>query len=506
MMEAIQLDLFDFAAMQAAVQSKVQEVPETVVPRNFQNDGRHGMPMTPAARIEANLKAIRLLKELKAEKRVPSHEEQVTLSQFSGWGGLTEVFMEGNRHYQTLKELLSDEEYQTEQSSILDSYYTPEYIIDFMWDLVRQELGIKSGKVAELGAGTGNFIGLAPMQSGYKFTAVEVDKISGNIAKTLYPESDIRIASLETVKLPEQYDLVIGNVPFGRFAPYDRNYRSYNAWNLHNYFISRALDCLKGNGHAVLLTSSSTMDKPGSLPQITNGRAGLVKAYRLPNNTFAGTEIVADILILKKGYRENLSGNLQWVDTADNTGRVEVNRYFAQHPEHVFGRLSNTGKMYGKLNTPTVLPDDKSLKEHFDIARKEFMPALPEGPENTDLFGNALPEATAPKVEVISYANRTDIPEEKEPPENCREYSIFSTLDTVYQVIDGMGRRMKDRKGENLTLKETQKVHSFVKIKNALNELIEAQLDFNAPDEEIEDLRNRLGRNQPDWRSDCAIC
>ena len=151
MMEAIQLDLFDFVAMQAAVQSKVQEVPETVVPRNFQNDGRHGMPTTPAARIEANFKAIRLLKELKAEKRVPSHEEQITLSQFSGWGGLTEVFIEGNRHHQTLKELLSDEEYQTAQNSILDSYYTPEYIIDFMWDIVRKELKIKSGKVAELG-------------------------------------------------------------------------------------------------------------------------------------------------------------------------------------------------------------------------------------------------------------------------------------------------------------------------------------------------------------------
>ena len=287
-------------------------------------------------------------------------------------------------------------------------------------------------------------------------------------------------------------DLVIGNVPFGKYAPYDRNYRSYNAWNLHNYFIARALDCLKENGCAVLLTSSSTMDKPGSMPQITNGQAGLVKAYRLPNNTFAGTEIVADILILKKGVRENLSGNLQWVDTADNTGRIEVNCYFAQHPEHVFGKLSNTGRMYGKLNTLTVLPDGKSLKEHFDVARKAFMHTLPEVPENTDLFGNALPEATAPKVEVVSYGERTNIPEEKEPPEECREYSIFSTLDTVYQVIDGIGRRMKDRKGGNLTLKETQKVHSFVKIKHALNELIEAQLNFDSTDSEIEELRLRL--------------
>ena len=139
-MEAVQLDLFEFAAMQAAIQPKVQESPKPVRPRNFQNDGLHPMPTTPAARIEANFKAIRLLKELGA--RTPSHEEQI-------------------------KELLSDGEYQTAQNSILDSYYTPESIIDFMWDIARGELGIKSGKVAELGAGTGNFIGFAPGQNGY---------------------------------------------------------------------------------------------------------------------------------------------------------------------------------------------------------------------------------------------------------------------------------------------------------------------------------------------------
>ena len=113
--------------------------------------------------------------------------------------------------------------------------------------------------------------------------------------------------------------------------------------------------------------------------------------------------------------------------------------------------------MYGKLNTPTVLPDGKSLKEHFDIAQKEFMPTLPEVPENTDLFGNTLQETAAPEVEVVSYAERPDIPEEKEPPENCREYSIFSTLDAVYQVIDGMGRRMKDRKEEISRSKKRRK-------------------------------------------------
>lgn len=489
MMEAIQLDLFDFAAMQAAVQSKEREVPETVVPRNFQNDGRHGMPTTPAARIEANFKAIRLLKELEAGERVLSHEEQITLSQFSGWGGLTEVFMEGNCHYQALKELLSDEEYQTAQNSILDSYYTPEYIIDFMWDIVRKELGIKSGKVAELGAGTGNFIGLAPMQSGYKFTTVEVDAVAGSIMKRLYPESDIRIASLENVKLASDYDLVIGNVPFGKTGLYDRQYQG---WNLHNYFIARALDCLKENGCAVLLTSSATLDSSDEKARTAFAKkAGLVKAIHLPKGTFAGTEVVTDILIFRKGVSQEDFIHLKTVQTVDDTGEIQVNEYFAAHPEHVFGRLSNTGKMYGRVNTPTVLPDETPLRVYFHVSgATSEKDDVPFG--NTDLFGNALPEATTPKVEVVSYAERTNIPEEKLPPENCREYSIFSTLDAVYQVIDGMGHRLKDRKGENLTLKETQKVHSFVKIKNALNELIDAQLDFNAPDEEIEDLRIRL--------------
>lgn len=485
-MEAMQLDLFSFAAMQEE-QEKQKPERKTPVLGNFLNDGKHLMPTTPATRIEANFKAVKLLKEIGTETRGLSHDEQIILSQFSGWGGLTEVFIEENRHYQPLKELLSEEEYQTAASSMLDSFYTPESIIDFMWDIARQELGIKSGKVAELGTGTGNFIGLAPFQNAYQFTAVEVDKISGGIAKLLYPNSDIRIASLEAVKLPATYDLVIGNVPFGRFAPYDRNYRSCNSWNLHNYFIARGLDCLKENGHAVILTSGSSLDKPGSFAQFTNGQAGLVKAFRLPRNTFAGTEIVADLLVLRKNPEHTLGGNLKWVETGDNTGCMEINEYFATHPEHVFGTLSNTGTMYGKVGTPTVLPDSKSLAEHFNSVQKaiekEIVPAV-------NLFGEK--EGFCEPVKVVAYADRDDIAEELKAPENCREYSIFSTLDAVYQVIDGMGHRLKDRKGNNLTLKETQKIHSFVKIKDTLNNLITAQLDFNATEEEIDQLRTRL--------------
>ena len=208
-MNGIQLDLFTFAAMQ--IQGKRAKVKPAVVQKNFINDGKHPMPTSKSERIVANLEAIRLLKSLSNDRPL-EYGEQTTLSRFTGWGGLTEVFMEDSPHFPELKELLTEEEYETAESSMLDSYYTPESIIGFMWTLAKQKLGIKSGKVAELGCGTGNFIGYAPMQKGYQFTGVEIDKISGNMAKRLYPESTIHINSLEKVKLPCNFDLIIGNV------------------------------------------------------------------------------------------------------------------------------------------------------------------------------------------------------------------------------------------------------------------------------------------------------
>ncbi len=413
MTEVIQLDLFEFAAQQIQVISETAPLTE-IMPKNFQNLGKQVMPTTTAARITANFEAIRLLKHL-PDNRILTAEEQETLAKFSGWGGLTEVFMEGNRHFDDLKDLLSPEEYETAQSSMLDSFYTPEFIIGFMWQIARQDLDIKAGRVAELGCGTGNFIGFAPSRKSYNFTGIEVDKISGNIAKILYPESEIHVESIEKVKLSNTFDLVIGNVPFGKTAPYDRNFRSYNAWNLHNYFIARALDALKPNGYAVLLTSSSSMDRPGSMAQITNGQAGLVKAFRLPKNTFAGTEIVADILVLQKGITDELSGNLATVKTGDGTGAMEINGYFAKYPEHVFGILSNTGKMYGKLNTPTVLPDEKTLQEHFQSVSMNN--AVKNENAETNLFGELVPN-TVPQEEA-------KIPEEVPVPAGSREYSIF---------------------------------------------------------------------------------
>ena len=203
-MTMMQMDLFTFA-----VERETKLIRKT--PENFRICGR--MPAAPAARIAANLAAIRVLKE--SDRQKFSDAEKNTLAGFSGWGGLTEIFMEGNPHYDELRNLLTGEEYETAAASMLDSYYTPENLIRFMWRIARDELGIQGGKVAELGCGTGNFFGGAPNGNCWHFFGVELDRISGRIAQALYPNAEIRIASLEKVKLPTDVDLVIGNVPFG---------------------------------------------------------------------------------------------------------------------------------------------------------------------------------------------------------------------------------------------------------------------------------------------------
>ena len=478
-MNFVQLDLFSLVDNEFASQPSAPSPREPAVRRNFSCRNLQ-LATGTAARIRDNLAAIRILKQDDLSNL--SCDSQETLAKFSGWGGLTGIFTPEDPAFSELKSLLSSDEYETAAGSMLDSYYTPPMLIDFMWDIARNELGIREGRVAELGCGTGNFIGHVPASGDYRFFGVEIDRVAGKIAQTLYPEADIRIESLEKVKLPTDVDLVIGNVPFGRVAPYDRDYSRFGSWNLHDYFIAKALDTLKPDGHAVLLTSSSTLDHPGGMSRFL-AQAGLVKAFRLPNNTFAGTEVVTDLLIFRKGLQNKISDSLEIVQTGDDTGSQEINRYFAEHPENIWGILSNTGRMYGKLNTATVIPDEKTLEQHISEARPE---------KTEDRPANLFPaESASPSTPTME-----DLPdepaEEIAAPDGSREYSIFFRGDTVYQVENGTGKRLKDRKGEPLTRKEIQKVLSFCKIKNALNALIAAQLDEFATESQVEALRTEL--------------
>lgn len=304
----------------------------------------------PSKRTKANLQALKLLKVLGGNQA--SEAERSILADFTGWGGIHEIFDAKHKEYGTLKNFLSENEYRAAKNTILDAFYTPKSLIREMWQLAADH-GYKGGKCLEPGAGSGNFMAAALKNS--RFTAIEVDNISAGILKKVYPDSDIRHDSLEDIKLTQTYDLAIGNVPYGKTGLYDRNYPKYN---LHNYFIARSLDALKDQGLVVLLTSSATLDSADTTArECFAKKAGLIEAIRLPNNTFNGTQIVSDILIFKKGAKGDSFIKLKEIQTGDETGTMLVNEYFADHPDKIRGIPSNTGRMYGRLNTPTVLPE-----------------------------------------------------------------------------------------------------------------------------------------------------
>lgn len=333
------MDLFDFDFSPS--QSVAEMAEPTVEVEDIVN-------ACPSKRIKANLEALKLLKVLGCNKATA--EERAILSKFTGWGGIHEIFDPKHKEYGILKSLLSEAEYKAAKNTILDAFYTPKSLIREMWQLAADH-GFKGGKCLEPGAGSGNFMAAALENS--RFTAIEVDNISADILQKVYPDADIRHDSLEDIKLAQAYDLAIGNVPYGKIGLYDRNYPKYN---LHNYFIARSLDALKDGGLAVLLTSNATLDSADTTARTCFAKkAGLIDAIRLPNNTFNGTQIVSDILIFRKGTKGNDFINLKEIQTGDGTGTMLVNEYFAAHPGKIRGIPSNTGRMYGKLNTPTIL-------------------------------------------------------------------------------------------------------------------------------------------------------
>lgn len=349
------MDLFDYDC------TTKDEILSLQAPGKVPNCSIELFPTGKTARIRANIEAISLLKKLDIEKRSATQEEKNILKKYSGWGGVHAVFDEKHKDNGMLRCLLTSSEYRTARGSILDSYYTPVRLIESMWKIAGN-FGFWGGKCLEPGAGTGNFMGLA--LGNCKFTAVEVENVSAGIMKKVYPEADIRHESLENVQLNSNYNLVIGNVPFGKTGVYDRNYKNYN---LHNYFIARSLDTLKDGGLAVLLTSSATMDSNDSTARACFGKkAGLVGAIRLPNNIFPETEVVADILIFRKGSQGNAFLNLKEIDTQDNTGKMKLNEYFADNQQMILGIPSNTGKMYGKLNSPTIFPREGKFESEME--------------------------------------------------------------------------------------------------------------------------------------------
>ena len=325
--------------------------------RNYRITDDHIGEGTPLERFQRNLDAIRTLKAVEAENRAATAEEQAVLAQYVGWGGLADFFDEKNPRYAELKELLTDAEYAAARESTLTAFYTPPVVIRSIYAALGQ-MGFTQGNILEPSCGIGNFLGMLPeSMSGSKLYGVELDDLSGRIARQLYQKSSIAVQGYEKTAFPDNFfDVAIGNVPFGQFHVPDKRYDRLN-FPIHEYFIAKALDQVRPGGVIAVVTSSFTMDKrTASARKYIAQRSELLGAIRLPNNAFkaaAGTEVVSDILFLQKRERM-VDIEPEWVHLATNEDGIQMNSYFIDHPDMILGEMKMVSGPFGP--TPTCEP------------------------------------------------------------------------------------------------------------------------------------------------------
>lgn len=305
---------------------------------------------TPLERFYHNKSAIQLLKKLESEHRLAQPYEQNVLSEYVGWGGLSDFFKEDNPHYLELKELLTEDEYESARESTLTAFYTPPVVIKAVYQAL-ENMNFKTGNVLEPSCGIGNFMGLIPnSMSTAKFYGVELDSISGRIARQLYQNSSIAVQGFEETNLPDSFfDAAVGNVPFGQFKVPDKRYDKYN-FLIHDYFFARTLDKVRPGGVVAFISSKGTMDKENpAVRKYIAQRADLLGAIRLPNDTFkaaAGTEVTSDIIFLQKRDRL-IDIEPEWVHLATDENGVKMNSYFVNNPEMILGDMQLISGAHG---------------------------------------------------------------------------------------------------------------------------------------------------------------
>lgn len=329
---------------------------------------------TPRERFSNNIEAIKVLKKCEGENRLATKEEQEILSKYVGWGGLAKAFDDKDSNwsneYKVLKDLLSEEEYKNARASTLTAFYTPPIVIKSIYKAL-ENMGVKNANILEPSCGTGNFLGSIPdSMNESKLYGIEVDPISGRIARQLYQKSNITINGYEKVDLPDSFfDVAVGNVPFGDFKIHDKKYDKNN-FLIHDYFFGKTLDKVRPGGIIAFITSKGTMDKENpTVRRYIAQRADLLGAIRLPNNTFsknAGTEVTSDILFLQK--RENMTNNEpDWVYLDTNDNGIKMNKYFVDNPEMVLGTMEMKTTQYG-LDSTCIPNNDIPLENQLDYA------------------------------------------------------------------------------------------------------------------------------------------
>jgi N12 class adenine-specific DNA methylase/adenine-specific DNA methylase len=428
----------------------------------------------PKQKFARNIEAIRTLFKLEKEHRGATAEEQQVLSQYVGWGGLADAFDPGKdnwaKEYAELKGLLSEDEYAAARSSTLNAHYTSPTVIRSIYDAV-ERMGFRSGNILEPSMGVGNFFGMLPdtMQDS-RLYGVELDSITGRIAKKLYPQADITVAGFETTDRRDFYDLAVGNVPFGQYKVNDKAYNKLG-FSIHNYFFAKAIDQVRPGGVVAFVTSRYTMDsKDSTARKHMAERADLLGAIRLPNNAFranAGTDVVSDIIFLQKRDRP-IDHEPDWVQLGKTEDGFAINQYFADHPEMVLGVLSTESTQYGREEL-TVAP----------IESANLADQLAEAVQHIEGQYTAA-EVDAPDI-AEEEATRRTLPADP-------EVKNFS-----YTVVDGEVFYRENSVMTQVELSDTAKgrVTGMVELRQIVNELIDQQLN-DYPDEDIQATQAKL--------------
>ncbi len=365
---------------------------------------------TPKEKVRRNIDAIKLLKKLEDENRLANKEEQEILANYVGWGGLPDVFDENkanwSEEYYELKELLTDDEYKSARASTLTAFYTPPIVINAIYKTLKN-MGLEQANILEPSCGTGNFLGMLPVEmQNSKLYGIELDSISGRIAKQLYQKADIRVEGYEKADLPDSFfDVAIGNVPFGDFKVNDSRYDKNN-FLIHDYFFAKTLDKVRPNGVIAFITSKGTMDKAS--PEVRKyiaQRAELLGAIRLPDNTFtknAGTKVTSDIIFLQK--RENLTDIMpDWVYLDKDSNDISINSYFTDKPEMILGNMEIVSTAYGYDSTCKA-DENQNLEEQLNYAITNIHGELQDNIIENEIEQEDTSIPAIPSVKNFSYA------------------------------------------------------------------------------------------------------
>ena len=429
---------------------------------------------TKSERYANNINAIKTLKQIEGEQRLSTPAEQEILSKYVGWGGLADYFDDKNPKYLELKSLMTEEEYSAARESTLTAFYTPPIVIKAMYKAL-ENLGFEKGNILEPACGTGNFLGLIPesMQKS-KCYGVELDDISGRIAKQLYQNSNISIKGFEKNTLPDSFfDVAVGNVPFGNFQIADKRYDKYK-FMVHDYFFARTLDQVRAGGIIAFITSKGTMDKENpAVRKYIAQRADLLGAIRLPNNTFksaAGTEVTSDILFLQK--RDSIIDiEPDWVHLNTNEKGIKMNQYFVDHPDMILGEMLEITGQYG-METACVPYENEPLDELLNVAVQNITGSIWE----------------------YDFDDLTDSEQDTAIPADP------TVKNFSYTVVDGQIYYRENSKMNKIDLSETaqNRIKGMIEIRDCVHTLIEYQTE-DYSDEQITEKQQELNKLYDDF-------